>query len=71
MNPLAIPPLLAIKHCVFILRPHLRLRRHLLLPPLQFRRRPHVVLLEGVVYRRYDVVDETEPFALTPLLGRG
>lgn len=71
MNTLAIPPLLAIKHGVFILWPHLRLRRHLLFPPLQFGCRPHVVLLEGIVDSRYYIVDETEAFALTALLGDG
>ena len=71
MDPLAIPLLLAVEHGVFVLGPHLRLRRHLLFPPLQFRRGAHVVPLEGVVDGRDYVVDETEAFALTALLGNG
>ena len=71
MNPLSIMSLLAIKHCIFILRPHLRLRRHLLFPPLQLRRRCHVVLLERIVDRCDYIVDETEAFALAALLGDG
>ena len=64
-------PLLAIKHCIFILRPHLRLRRHLLFPSVQLRRRGHVVLLERIVDRRDYIVDVSEAFALAPLLGDG
>ena len=71
MNPLPVMPLFPIKHCVFILGPHLRLRRHLLFPPLQPRCRSHVVLLERIVDRCYHVVDETEAFALAALLGDG
>ena len=69
MDPLPIMPLLAIKHCIFILRPHLRLRQHLLFPPLQLRCRSHVVFLERIVDRCDYIVDETEAFALAALLG--
>ena len=71
MDPLPIMPLLAIKHCIFILRPHFLFRRHLLLPPLQLRCRFHVVLLERIVDRCYYVIDQTEAFALAALLGDG
>ena len=71
MNPLPIMPLFAIKHCIFILWPHLRLRRHLLFPPLQLRCRSHVILLERIVDGCYYIVDETEAFALAALLGDG
>lgn len=71
MNPLPIPLLLPIKHGIFVLRSHLRLRWHLLFPPLQLGCRLHVVLLEGIVDGRYNIVDETEAFALTALLGGG
>ena len=71
MNSLPIMPLFAIKHCIFILWPHLRLRRHLLFPPLQLRYRSHVVLLERIVDRCYYIVDKTEAFALAALLRDG
>lgn len=71
MDPLPIPLLLPIKHRILVLRPHLRLRRHLLLPPLQLHRRLHMLLLERAVDGRDHVVDETEAFALTALLGGG
>ena len=73
MYPLSITTklLLAIKHCIFILWSHLRLRRHLVLPPLQLRRGAQVVLFECIVDCCYHVVDETEAFALTALLGNG
>ena len=71
MDPLPIPLLLAIKHCIFILRSHLRLRRHLLFPPLQLGCGLHVLLLEGTVDGGYYIVDKTETFALTALLGVG
>ena len=71
MNPLPIPLLLPIKHRILILGSHLRLRRHLLFPPLQLRCGLHVLLLEGVVNGCYDIVDETKAFALAALLGVG
>ena len=71
MNSLPITPLFAIKHCIFILWSHLRLCRHLLFPPLQLRRRLHIVFPERIVDRCYYVVDETEAFALAALLGDG
>ena len=64
-------PLLAIKHCIFILRSHLRLRRHLLFPPLQLCCRSQIVFLERIVDCCYYIVDETEAFALAALLGDG
>ena len=71
MDPFPIMPLFAIKHCIFILRSHLRLCRHLLFPPLQPRCGSHVVLLERIVNRCYYIVDKTEAFALAALLGDG
>ena len=71
MNPLAIALLLAIKHGVFILWSHLRLRGHLVLPALQLDGGGEAVLLEGAVDGRDDGVDEAEAFALAALLGRG
>ena len=71
VNPLAITLLLAIKHGIFILRSHLRLRWHLLFPPLQLRRRLHIVLLEGIVDSRDYIVDKAKAFPLTALLGGG
>ena len=71
MNALPIPLLLPIKHGIFILRPHLRLRRHFLFPPLQLRRGLHVVSLERIVNSFDHIVNETQTFALTALLGGG
>lgn len=71
MNRLSIPLLLAIKNGIFVLRSHLRLRRHLLFPPLQLGCRFHVLLLEGIVDSCYYIVDKAEAFALTALLGVG
>lgn len=71
MDSLPIPLLLPIKHRIFILRSHLRLRRHLLLPPLQLGCRLHVLLLEGIVDGLNYVVHKTKAFALTALLGGG
>lgn len=71
MNPLPIPLLLPIKHRILVLRPHLPLRQHLLLPPLQLHRRLHLLLLERAVNGRDHVVDETEAFALAALLRGG
>lgn len=71
MNSLTIPLLLPIKHRIFILGSHLRLRRHLLFPPLQLRCRLHVLLLEGIVNGCYDIVDKTKAFALAALLRVG
>lgn len=71
MNAFPIPLLLPIKHCIFILRSHLRLRWHLLFPPLQLRCRLHVVFLEGVVNSGDYIVNKTKAFALAALLGGG
>lgn len=71
MNALPIALFLPIKHRIFILRPHLRLRWHLLFPPLQLHCRFHLLLLEGIVNGCYDIVNETKAFALTAFLGGG
>ena len=71
MNALSITLLFPIKHSIFILRSHLRLRWHLLFPSLQISRRLHVILLEGVIDGSYDLVDEPKAFALTAFLGSG
>lgn len=71
MNPLPIPLLLAIKHRIFILRSHLRLRWHLLFPPLQLCCGLHIFLLEGIVDSRYYIVDKAKAFPLPALLRGG
>ena len=71
MDALPIALFLPIEHRIFILRSHLRLRWHLLFPPLQLHCRFHLLLLEGIVNGCYDIVDETKAFTLTALLGGG
>ena len=71
MNALSITLLFPIKHSIFILRSHLRLRWHLLFPSLQIDRRLQVILLEGVVDGSYYLVDQPKAFALTAFLGSG
>lgn len=71
MYAFAVSLFLPIKHRIFILRPHFPFRRHLLFPPLHILHRFNVLLLERTVHHRYNVIDESQSFALTALLGVG
>ena len=71
MNAFSIPLRFPIKDCIFIFRSHLRLCWHFLFPPLQFCCRLQTMLLKGIINGRYDIVDQTKAFALTPFLGSG
>lgn len=70
MNPLPIPLLLPIKNCIFILRPHLLLPRHLRLPPLDLLQRAPLFPERSIEGGDYGV-DGAETFALAGFLRRG
>lgn len=70
MHPLPIPLLLPIKHRILIPRLHLRLRRHLILPPLHALRHQSLARESGIE-RRNDGVDGAQAFALARFLWGG